>query len=119
MSMQQARRQMPARAGRAGEAHGEAGCEPASDEASCPRHDTGNTGSALLQTAISYEQIGETSHALDACRQVLKNTPDDRDALTLFGYLCYEDYPEDEKEGFRRDVTRRTLALPAISVSDK
>jgi group II intron reverse transcriptase/maturase len=57
MSMQQARRQMPASAGRVGVAHGEAGCDPASDEARCTRHDTEGTGSALLQAALTRENL--------------------------------------------------------------
>jgi group II intron reverse transcriptase/maturase len=57
MSMQQAKRQMPAQAGRAGEARGEAARDPVSDEASCPRHETGDTGSALLQAALTRENL--------------------------------------------------------------
>jgi hypothetical protein len=48
--MQQAKRQMPAQAGRAGVARGEAARNPVSDEESCPRYDTKSTGSALLMT---------------------------------------------------------------------
>jgi len=55
--MQQARRQMPARAGRAGEGLGEAGRRPASDEASCPRQEATSTGSALLQAALTGENL--------------------------------------------------------------
>ncbi len=55
--MQQAKRQMPAQAGRAGEARGEAGCDHASDEAGCPRHDTKSTGSALLTAALTRENL--------------------------------------------------------------
>ena len=55
--MQQAKRQMPAQAGRAGEARGEAARDPVSDEASCPRHETGDTGSALLQAALTRENL--------------------------------------------------------------
>ena len=55
--MQQARRQMPARAGRVGEAHGEAGGDPISDEARCTRHDTEGTGSGLLQAALTRENL--------------------------------------------------------------
>ena len=57
MSMQQAKRQMPARAGRAGATRGEAARDPASDEASCPRHDTESTGSALLMAALTRENL--------------------------------------------------------------
>ena len=55
--MQQARRQMPASAGQVGVAHGEAGCDPASDEARRTRHDTEGTGSALLQAALTRENL--------------------------------------------------------------
>ena len=43
MSMSKAMRQMPARAGRAGAARGEAACEPVSDEADGPRHEPNDT----------------------------------------------------------------------------
>ena len=58
--MPQALRQMPARAGRAGAARGEAACEPASDEAGGPRHepnDTGNPHAALLHAAFTRENL--------------------------------------------------------------
>ena len=55
--MLNAARQMPARAGRVGVAHGEAGCDPASDEAANPRRDTENTGSALLQAVLARENL--------------------------------------------------------------
>ena len=57
MSMQQELRQMPMQVGRAGQAHGEAGREAASDEADGPRHATENTGSALLQAALTRENL--------------------------------------------------------------
>lgn len=55
--MQPALRQMPGKPGRAGEVHGEAGCDPASDEEGCPRYATENTGSALLQAALTRENL--------------------------------------------------------------
>jgi RNA-directed DNA polymerase len=57
MLMQQAKRQMPAQAGRAGDTRGEAARDPASDEAGCPRHDTTSTGSALLMAALTRENL--------------------------------------------------------------
>ena len=57
MSMQSTLRQMSGKPGRAGEAHGEAGCEAASDEGGCPRHTTENTGSVLLQAALTRENL--------------------------------------------------------------
>lgn len=55
--MLNARRQMSAPAERAGVAPGEAGCDPASDEANSPRRDTENTGSELLQAALTRENL--------------------------------------------------------------
>ena len=57
MSMQNAMRQMPVPAGRAGVARGEAARDSVSDEASCPRHDTESTGSALLMAALTRENL--------------------------------------------------------------
>jgi group II intron reverse transcriptase/maturase len=57
MLMLNAKRQMSAPAERAGVAHGEAGRDPASDEASNPRQDTESTGSALLMAALTRENL--------------------------------------------------------------
>jgi RNA-directed DNA polymerase len=57
MSMRQALRQMPVRTGQAGVARGEAARVPASDEACCPRHESGSTGSALLEAALTRENL--------------------------------------------------------------
>ena len=57
MSMQKAQRQMPANAGREAVGQGEAMLDAFSDEAFCPRHATGGTGSALLQTALTTENL--------------------------------------------------------------
>ena len=48
---------MPAQAGRAGVARGEAARDSVSDEADCPRHDTESTGSGLLQAALTRENL--------------------------------------------------------------
>jgi RNA-directed DNA polymerase len=57
MSMRQAMRQMPVRTGRAGVARGEAARVPVSDEACGPRHESGDTGSALLEAALTRENL--------------------------------------------------------------
>jgi RNA-directed DNA polymerase len=58
MSMRQAMRQMPAQAGRVGVTCGEAARRtPTSDEACCPRHESGDTGSALLEAALTKENL--------------------------------------------------------------
>lgn len=49
MGMSKAKRQMPERSGRVGEARGEAGCDLASDEACGPPHEHPGTGSARLK----------------------------------------------------------------------
>jgi RNA-directed DNA polymerase len=57
MSMLSAPRQKSASAERVGVAHGETGCDPASDEASNPRHDTESTGSGLLKAMLTRENL--------------------------------------------------------------
>ena len=58
MSMRQVLRQMPVQTGRAGVAGGEAARRtPASDEACGPRHESGDTGSALLEVALTRENL--------------------------------------------------------------
>ena len=57
MPMQQAMRQMPASAGREAVGQGEALFDAFSDEANCPRHATGDTGTALLAAALTTENL--------------------------------------------------------------
>jgi RNA-directed DNA polymerase len=57
MSMQPAMRQMPASAGREAAGQGEALSDAFSDEANCPRHTTGDTGTALLAAALTTENL--------------------------------------------------------------
>lgn len=57
MAMRKVRRQMPMQVGRVAKAHGEAGCESASDETDCTRCDTASTGTGLLQAALSRENL--------------------------------------------------------------
>lgn len=57
MSMQKAQRQMPAKAGREAVGQGEALSDAFSDEAFCPRYATGDIGSALLQAALTTENL--------------------------------------------------------------
>jgi len=55
--MSKARRQMSASAERLGEASGEAGRQPGSDEADGPRHEDKGTGSGLLAAALTRENL--------------------------------------------------------------
>ena len=55
--MSRVMRQKPARAGRAGAAGGEAAREAARDETRGPRHEHRSTGSALLQAALTRENL--------------------------------------------------------------
>jgi RNA-directed DNA polymerase len=59
-------RQMPVQAGRAGNARGEAARIPVSDEACCPQHETGDTGSALLEAALTRENLKQAFRRLRA-----------------------------------------------------
>ena len=55
--MLNARRQKSAQAERAGVAHGEAVCDPVSDEANNPRRAIEDTGSALLKAVLTRENL--------------------------------------------------------------
>ncbi len=55
--MAAARHQKSARAERSGDRPGEAGRKPDSDEANAPRYETGNTGSTLLEAALTRENL--------------------------------------------------------------
>lgn len=57
MSMQKAQRQMSAKAEREAAGQGEAMPDAFSDEAFCPRHATGDTGSTLLHAALTTENL--------------------------------------------------------------
>lgn len=57
MSMRDGLRQMPERSGRTGVNRSEATTIPARDEPDRPRHITDNTGSALLQAALTRENL--------------------------------------------------------------
>ena len=57
MSIRQAMRQMPMLVGREVVERGEAMFGTFSDEACCPRHSNGNTGTALLQAALDRENL--------------------------------------------------------------
>ena len=57
MSMREAMRQMPEKSGRMPVVGGEAARASTSDEATRPRHETGNTGSALLMAALARENL--------------------------------------------------------------
>ena len=74
MSMPKALRQVPARARRAGAARGEAGREPASDEACGPRHEpngTGNNDVAFLHAAVLITSTSRIARCGPACREVM------------------------------------------------
>jgi RNA-directed DNA polymerase len=68
MSKRQALRQMPVQAGRRVMARGEAACVAASDEACGSRHETQNTGSALLRAALTRENLQQAFKRVRANR---------------------------------------------------
>ncbi|MGF6442525.1 RNA-directed DNA polymerase [Paraburkholderia youngii] len=66
---------MPAQAGRAGGTRGEAASMPVSDEASCPRHESRETGSSLLMAALTRANL----------KQAFKRVPANRGAAGVDG----------------------------------
>ena len=54
-----------------------------------------------LNLALSCEQLGETSDALQACEDALRIDPNDFNALMLYGWLRYPEYPTTERGVFR------------------
>ena len=42
---------------------------------------------ALLHLAMSYDELGDTNAAVDACQEALKLSPEDMNALLLLGWL--------------------------------
>lgn len=79
--------------------------------------------SGLLHLALNYEQMGNRDKAVEACRKALKISPEDLDALMLYGFLVFENFPDASRTDFiqgRRDhfigeSFNRLLANPGFS----
>ena len=125
--MSRVMRQMPASAGRAGAAGGEAAREPASDETRGPRRDTEGTGSALLAAALTRENLqqawrrvrankgsaGVDGLGIDQTARFLKSVwPDIRDRL-LRG--TYRPSPVRRVTIPKPDGGQRELGIPTVT----
>lgn len=134
MGMSKAMRQMPEQSGRAGEAHGEAVREAASDEASGPPHEHPGTGSArpkagagtLLEAALTRENLfrawkrvkankgaaGVDGLDIEQTAQLLRtNWPQTRQAL-LAG--TYRPQPVRRVMIPKPDGSQRELGIPTV-----
>ena len=82
MSMSEAMRQMPAPAGRVGDARVEAAREPASDEADGPRHESSDTGKSDGVTPSFMTSTPRTARCGPACRVVWEGPDRQRSPLS-------------------------------------
>ena len=112
MTMREARRQMPEPSGRVPLADGEAVCARASDEATGPRHETGNTGSGLLMAMLTRENL------LQAWKRVRANKGaagvDGRDIPETIRYLrtAWPEIHEQLLQGTYRPSPVRRVTIP-------
>lgn len=67
---------------------------------------------AHLHLALSYDALGQRDEAGRWCEKALRLNPSHFDALMLFGYLAYGEYPQSEKPAFRGDEHRRLVVAP-------
>lgn len=112
MAIQQAMHQMSASAEREAVGWGEAPSVPSSDEAGCPRHASGNAGSALLGAALRRENL------LQAFKRVRRNKGaagvDGRDIDETSRYLAVA-WPEIREQllaGTYRPSPVRRVTIP-------
>ena len=112
MTMREARRQMPEPSGRVPLADGEAVCARASDEATGPRHETGNIGSGLLMAMLTRENL------LQAWKRVRANKGaagvDGRDIPETIRYLrtAWPEIHEQLLQGTYRPSPVRRVTIP-------
>ena len=134
MGMSKAMRQMPGQPGRAGEAHGEAGREAASDEASGPPREHPGTGSAkpkvgsgtLLEAALTRENLqaawkrvkankgaaGVDGLDIERTAQLLRTTWSQTRQMLLAG--TYRPQPVRRVMIPKPDGSQRELGIPTV-----
>ncbi|MDQ2987558.1 MAG: group II intron reverse transcriptase/maturase [Pseudomonadota bacterium] len=112
MSMSKAMRQMPAQAGRAGVVRGEAAHDPASDEACGPRCDKANTGSGLLGTALTRENLQQALKRVRANKGAAGVDGLDIDQTTRHLRTAWPHIKEQLLQGTYRPSPVRRVTIP-------
>jgi len=112
MAMLKAMRQMPAQAGRAGVARGEAARDPASDEACGPRHEQASTGSALLIAALTRENLQQALKRVRANKGAAGVDDLDIDQTSRYRVTAWPAIREQLLSGTYRPSPVRRVTIP-------
>lgn len=115
MSMSEALRQMPAQAGQAGVARGEATRELASDEAEGPRHepnDMGNPRAALLHAAFTRENLQQAFKRVRANKGAAGVDGRDIDQTATYLATAWPGIGEQLLSGTYRPSAVRRVTIP-------
>lgn len=68
--------------------------------------------SVLLHLAITYDQFGDHGAAREACQRALELDPERNAALTLLGFLTFEQYPDSQRASFRHRFHQELTSDP-------
>jgi tetratricopeptide (TPR) repeat protein len=66
--------------------------------------------SVLLHLAITYDQFGERDAAIEACRRALELDPERQTALTMLGFLSFDQYSDSQRASLRHRFHRELAA---------
>jgi len=112
MSMRQAMRQKPASAGREAVGRGEASAVTSSDEACCPRHASGDAGSALLQAALRRENLLQAFKRVRANKGAAGVDGRDIDETSRYLAVAWPEIREQLLAGTYRPSPVRRVTIP-------
>jgi RNA-directed DNA polymerase len=112
MSMQQAMRQMPASAGRETVGQGEALSATSGDEACCPRHVSGDTGSMLLRAALRRENLQQAFKRVRANKGAAGVDGRDIDETSRYLAVAWPGIREQLLAGTYRPSPVRRVTIP-------
>ena len=112
MSMRQAMRQMSAPAEREATGRGEASSAASSDEARCPRHASGNAGSALLRAALRRENLQQAFKRVRANKGAAGVDGRDIDATSRHLAVAWPEIREQLLAGTYRPSPVRRVTIP-------
>jgi RNA-directed DNA polymerase len=112
MPIRQAKRQMPASAGREAVGQGEALPDVFSDEACCPRHVTGNAGTALLNAALERENLQQAFKRVRANKGAAGVDGRDIDETSRYLALAWPEIRAQLLAGTYRPSPVRRVTIP-------